>query len=149
VALLAVTVTDGHADLNLDKLDCVAPVASLLEERADLTEAQLQLALAAALRARLPGLKLEPNCSDSLYFRVVVVPAVSVDKRMIGYFGAARVELLRSAILLGGLTRTELTVWEQAWTLSGPPGDEVRAIFSALTGLLDGFAAAYHKVPRR
>lgn len=144
-AVLATLPAPSQADLNLDRLTCVKPLVAVHDEKLlEVNPARLQEALLAKVRARLPGLRVEEICSNSLFFRVVIAPRLSEDGRNVGYFGAARLELLRGAIMTGNLARTDLTAWQATTVLVGPPGDEINAIMNVMNGFIEGFAAAYH-----
>ena len=72
LALIAV-VPAARADLNLDRLSCVKPRAVMLAERTvEISRDRLQDLLQASLRAKLPGLRVEELCSNTLFFRVVL-----------------------------------------------------------------------------
>lgn len=145
LGLLALLIpTRAHADLNLAGLTCVRPVAVVHDEKnLEIDRARLQESLLGKTRARLPGLRVEEVCANTLFFRVVVVPRLSEEGRPLGYFGAARLELVRTAILTANLTRTEVTAWQATTALAGPPGDSGNAITGTLAAFLDAFAAAY------
>lgn len=136
----------GWADLNLHRLVCVTPLASLAkDDKIGMTQEELHEALIDRLRATLPRLPVGRTCSNALYLRVSIATKAGEDGRLLGYFGAVRLEALRTAILLDTMSRTEVTAWHGAATLSGPVGDERAALLGALDSLLGSFTAAYHK----
>lgn len=135
----------AHADLNLAALNCVRPVAVVHDEKnVEIDRARLQESLLGKVRARLPGLRVEELCANTLFFRVVIVPRTSEEGRPLGYLGAARLELVRTAILTSNLTRTEVTAWQATTALAGPPGEAGSAITGTLGAFVDAFAGAYH-----
>lgn len=143
-ALAVLLPVRGDADLNLAGLTCVRPVVTVHDEKnLEIDRARLQETLVARVRARLPGLRVEELCANTLFYRVVVVPRTSEEGRALGYFGAARLELLRTAILTGNLARSELTAWQATTALAGPPGDAVNAITGTLGAFIEAFAGAY------
>lgn len=136
----------GWADLNLQKLECVNPHVVLTTERTfPVTQEELLEALLAKVKTRLPQLRVDTGCANGLYFRVVVAKKTSEGGRALGYFGGVMLELLRAAIILDTMARTELTAWQSGSSLSGPPGDEKTALLNSLDGLMGNFADAYHK----
>jgi hypothetical protein len=136
----------GRADLNLNKLECVNPHVVLTTERGfPLTQEELLEALLAKVKTRLPHLRVDSACANGLYFRVVVAKTATEGGRPLGYFGGVRLELLRAAIILDTMARTELTAWQAGSALSGPPGDEKTALLNSLDGLIGNFADAYHR----
>ena len=143
LALIAL-VPPARADLNLDHLICVKPRAVVAADRAlELSRDRLQEMFTSSLRARLPGLRVEELCSNTLVFRVALALRTGEEGRVLGYFGAARLELLRTAVMTDDMVRTEITVWQTMALLNGPPGDELTAVRNALNGFLGAFAGAY------
>jgi hypothetical protein len=80
-----------------------------------------------------------------LSFRVALAPTTTQEGRAIGYFGAVRLEVFRSAIMLEAMSRAEVTAWEGMSLLSGPPGNEMVAVLDTLDALVSNVAAGYQK----
>lgn len=143
---LAAVPRAGWGDLNLSKLECINPEVVLPAERASVvTQEELLNVVMAKVKARLPRLRIDTACANGLYLRVLVTKRTTEAGQTVGYFGAVRLEVLRTAIMLDTMARIELTAWQEAAALSGPPADERTAILGAVNGLLDSFATAYDK----
>ncbi len=143
---LLATALASWADLNLDSLGCVKPQVALLKDKTiGVTQEELQVAVVAKVKAKLPNLHLDAAaCSNVLYLGVSVM-ATGEEGRSSGHFGAVRLEVLRSAIILDTLARTQVTAWQQESLLGGPPGSERATILNTLDSLIGNFASAYQK----
>jgi hypothetical protein len=89
--------------------------------------------------------RLREGCANVLHVRLILSERQGHEGRPLGHFGAVRPELVRPAILLDTLRRTELTVWPAMEPISGPPGEDADAVARALDALVARFAAAYHR----
>ena len=136
----------SHADLNLERLECVELRANVTgPPRLSLSQQTLIDTALTKLYAKAPGIRLRDGCANVLHVRLVLSESQGQEGRSLGHFGAVRLELVRQAILLDTLSRTELTVWHATRAISGPPGDDAEAIVKAVESLVSKFADAYRR----
>ncbi|HET8580529.1 MAG TPA: hypothetical protein VFL31_05985, partial [Nitrospiraceae bacterium] len=72
VGLVLMMVEPTLADPKLRKLECVAIQAAVMESGSSLgiTTDSLHEALLAGVKAKLPRLKVDPSCSNRIFFKV-------------------------------------------------------------------------------
>jgi len=140
VAVLLLLVTGvARADPNLAKLECVNVQAAVLEAGGSLgiTTEVVREALLAGIKTHVPRLKVEPNCSNRIFFKVFVQNLFE------GFYGHVAFEVRRKAAFVD----TSLPLEARAWTLeSYVHGTKDHARISVLDQLnshLAQFAADY------
>lgn len=127
------------ADPNLAKLECANVQAAVLEAGGSLgiTTEVVREALLAGIKAHVPRLKVEPNCSNRIFFKVFVQNLFE------GFYGHVAFEVRRKA----AFSDTSLPLEARAWTLESyvhGTKDQARiSVLEQLNSHLAQFAADY------
>jgi hypothetical protein len=139
VSFLVFVPKAAWADPNLAKLECVNVQAAVLEAGGSLgiTTDVVREALLAGIKTHVPRLKVEPNCSNRIFFKLFVQNLFE------GFYGHVAFEVRRKA----AFADTALPVEARAWTLESyvhGTKDQARiSVLEQLNSHLAQFAADY------
>ncbi|MGH7235179.1 MAG: hypothetical protein ACREIO_02250 [Nitrospiraceae bacterium] len=133
----------ARADPQLRKLECVNVQAAVLESGTSLgiTREVLREALLAGLHTKLPRLKLDPTCSNRVFFKVFVQ---NLSQGMIdGFYGHIAFEVRRKATFVDTSLPLDARAWDGESYVHGTRDKAKASVLDLLNNYLAQFAADY------
>jgi hypothetical protein len=148
VVAFPLTVRAGSAEY-FKGLGCVVIKAQVIvaegAERPRIGEDAIRDAVFVAVRAKIPRLKVEESCPNTLNVYVMIQQPRTADSVVKGYALTVNLQLFRPAVLSGVGVPVNAQVWGMMGTKTGPWEDVASETISLSEGTVAKFAADYYK----
>ena len=133
----------AFAEPKLRKLDCVSIQTAVLESGASLgiTTELLREAILSGVKAKVPQLKVEPTCTDRIFFKVFVQELSS--ETFQGFYGHVALEVRRQAKFKDTGELIDGRAWDLESYIHGTRDRAKSSVLDQLNSHLTQFAADY------
>lgn len=143
VGVLLATAEPASADPKLRKLECVAVQAAVMESGSSLgiTTETLREALLTGIKAKLPRLKVDPSCSNRIFFKVFMqnIAIGTFD----GFAGHVAFEVRRKATFTDTSEPIDARAFDLESYVHGTRDKAKTSVLDQLNSHLTQFAADY------